>query len=182
MDSVGITMTENYNGKSGTADGMKDNFKKATTEMLVLFLLGEKPMYVYEMIQALDYRSNSAYCVATLYPAIYRLQKFGFIREYAKCVSEDNRLRKYYEVTEEGTAYMNSLKGEYHKLVDAVEMIFNSTDSSECSSVRCKETSFTNAGHEEVRNSVTVDRNSTKENNQEEIGNPFFTSRLAPQN
>ena len=58
-------MTENYNGKSGTADGMKDNFKKATTEMLVLFLLGEKPMYVYEMIQALDYRSNSAYCVAT---------------------------------------------------------------------------------------------------------------------
>ena len=77
---------------------------------------------------------------------------------------------------------MNSLKGEYHKLVDAVEMIFNSTDSSECSSVRCKETSFTNAGHEEVRNSVTVDRNSTKENNQEEIGNPFFTGRLAPQN
>ena len=92
MDSVGITMTENYNGKSGTADGMKDNFKKATTEMLVLFLLGEKPMYVYEMIQALDHRSNSAYSVATLYPAIYRLQKFGFIREYAKCVSEDNKM------------------------------------------------------------------------------------------
>ena len=149
-------MTENYNGKSGTADGMKDNFKKATTEMLVLFLLGEKP--------------------------IYRLQKFGFIREYAKCVSEDNRLRKYYEVTEEGTAYMNSLKGEYHKLVDAVEMIFNSTDSSECSSVRCKETSFASADHEEVSNSVTVDRNPIEENSREELGNPFFTGRLAPQN
>ncbi|MCI9272597.1 MAG: PadR family transcriptional regulator [Clostridiales bacterium] len=133
-------MTENFNnGKSGTADGMKDNFKKATTEMLVLFLLGEKPMYVYEMIQALDYRSQSAYSVATLYPAIYRLQKFGFIKEYAKCVSEDNRLRKYYEVTPEGTAYMNSLRDEYHKLVDAVEMIFNSEDTTECSSVNCKD-------------------------------------------
>lgn len=134
-------MTENYNGKSGTADGMKDNFKKATTEMLVLFLLEEKPMYVYEMIQALDVRSHSAYSVATLYPAIYRLQKFGFIKEYAKCVSEDNRLRKYYEVTPEGITYMRSLREEYHKLVDAVELIFNSEDTSECSSINCRNAS-----------------------------------------
>ncbi len=173
-------MTENYNGKSGTADGMKDNFKKATTEMLVLFLLGEKPMYVYEMIQALDHRSNSAYSVATLYPAIYRLQKFGFIREYAKCVSEDNRLRKYYEVTEEGTTYMNSLKGEYHKLVDAVEMIFNSKDSSECSSVNCKETSF--ADREASQGPAIASTESSDEDSHEEFGSPFFTGRLVPQN
>ena len=32
--------------RSGTVAGMKDGLKKATTDMLVLFLLRQKPMYV----------------------------------------------------------------------------------------------------------------------------------------
>ena len=37
--------------RSGTVAGMKDGLKKATTDMLVLFLLRQKPMYAYEMLQ-----------------------------------------------------------------------------------------------------------------------------------
>ena len=40
------TMEQSSKKRSGTVAGMKDGLKKATTDMLVLFLLRQKPMYV----------------------------------------------------------------------------------------------------------------------------------------
>ena len=40
--------------KSDPAQGMRDAMKKATTEMLVLFMLRQKPMYTYQMAQEVD--------------------------------------------------------------------------------------------------------------------------------
>lgn len=117
-------MKDNFETKSGTPAGMADNFKKATTEMLVLFLLEKKPMYVYQMIQNLDQMSASDFKVATLYPAIYRLQNNLYIEEFEKRISDDNRLRKYYVITESGKRYLQELQQEYVKLTDAVSMIF----------------------------------------------------------
>lgn len=117
-------MKENIDTKSGTAAGMAENFKKATTEMLVLFLLAKQPMYVYQMIQNLDHLSESVFKVATLYPAIYRLQNNLYIEEFEKRISDDNRLRKYYAITESGREYLQELQQEYLKLTDAVSLIF----------------------------------------------------------
>ncbi len=109
--------------KSGTAAGMRDNFKKATVEMLILRLLSSKPMYVYEMIQVFESRSSGQYRVTTLYPAIYRLLKFGYIREHGKKVSEDNRLRRFYAITEQGKLYLESLRADFFRLCDGVRLI-----------------------------------------------------------
>ena len=38
-------MEQSSKKRSGTVAGMKDGLKKATTDMLVLFLLRQKPMY-----------------------------------------------------------------------------------------------------------------------------------------
>ena len=38
---------------AGTPAGIRESLKKATTEMLVLFLLERKPMYTYEMMQTI---------------------------------------------------------------------------------------------------------------------------------
>jgi len=111
--------------KSGTAAGMRDNFKKATVEMLILHLLSAKPMYVYEMIQALESRSAGQYQVTTLYPAIYRLLKFGYLREHGKKVSEDNRLRRFYAITSSGQVYLGSLKSDYTRLSEGIRMILS---------------------------------------------------------
>ncbi|MDD3959158.1 MAG: helix-turn-helix transcriptional regulator [Clostridiaceae bacterium] len=116
----------NSAAKSGTAAGMRDNFKKATVEMLILHLLSGKPMYVYEMIQALESRSDNHYRVTTLYPAIYRLLKFGYIREHGKKVSQDNRLRRFYAVTDTGMMYLDSLRSDYYRLSDGVRLILES--------------------------------------------------------
>ena len=43
---------------AGTPAGIRESLKKATTEMLVLFLLERKPMYTYEMMQTIKLMSD----------------------------------------------------------------------------------------------------------------------------
>ena len=92
---------------------------------MILFLLQERPMYVYELIQELDRRSQSEYKVAALYLAMNRLQKFGYISEAEKQISDQNRVRKYYRITDSGTMYFEQLKEQYQKMTRAIEQIFS---------------------------------------------------------
>ena len=69
---------------AGTPAGIRESLKKATTEMLVLFLLERKPMYTYEMMQTIKLMSDGKISLTNLYIAIYRLEDFQFIR----CLTE----------------------------------------------------------------------------------------------
>lgn len=42
-------MEQEKKSKSTVSQGMRDAMKKATTEMLVLFMLRQKPMYTYQI-------------------------------------------------------------------------------------------------------------------------------------
>lgn len=118
-------MDKKMNSKSGTVNCMVDSFKKSTTEMLVLSLLSKKPMYVYEIVKELDEKTEGCFHITTLYPAIYRLVSLEFAKEFACCVSEDNRLRKYYSITDSGREHFCYIKDEYHSLTNAVERILH---------------------------------------------------------
>ena len=109
--------------RSGTPQSIKESLKKATTEMLVLFLLRKKPMYTYEMMQSMEQLSGGDITFNTLYLTIYRLQDFKYIREQEKVVSEDNRVCIYFAITPEGEAYLEQLIAEYQKFTDAVDRI-----------------------------------------------------------
>lgn len=98
--------------RSGTPAGMKEALKKATTEMLVLFLLRQKCMYVYEMQQEVDRLTNGALTFNTLYLAVYRLQERGFIESADRRI-EEGRARTYLAPTEKGEAYYRELLQEY---------------------------------------------------------------------
>ena len=52
--------------------------------MLVLHLLDEQPMYVYQMTQELERRSFGVYTLSLLYPVIYRLVDQGYLEEGEK--------------------------------------------------------------------------------------------------
>lgn len=106
--------------KSGTPDGFKDAMKKATTEMLVLFLLRQKKMYAYEMIQEMARITGGVLTFNTLYLAIYRLQEHGHIAEVEKRIA-DNRTRVYFDITESGQAYLRALIQEYTLLTGVIQ-------------------------------------------------------------
>lgn len=103
---------ENSSSRSGTPAGMRDALKKATTEMLVLFLLRQKPMYVYEMQQEIERITGGALTFNTLYLAIYRLQEHQYICE-SRQVIIGGRARTYFAPTESGLTYYRELREEY---------------------------------------------------------------------
>ena len=72
--------------RSGTPEGFRESLKKATTEMLVLFLLRRRPMYTYEMMSEIEALSQGVITFNTLYLTIHRLQDFGYVEEQGKVV------------------------------------------------------------------------------------------------
>lgn len=115
-------MEKDARNRSGTPNSIKESLKKATTEMLVLFVLRKRPMYTYEMRQEIEALSRGAITFNTLYQAIYRLQNFAYIVEHSKQVA-DNRMRIYFAVTPEGEVYLEQLIEGYRVFTDAVDSI-----------------------------------------------------------
>lgn len=108
---------------SGTPAGIREALKKATTEMLVLFVLRQKSMYTYEMMQAIESMSSGQITFNTLYQAIYRLQGFQYIQEEEKVLSERNRVRIYFGITDAGRKYLEQLIAEYRAFTGAIDQI-----------------------------------------------------------
>ena len=52
--------------KSGNIASINDSLKKATTEMLVLFVLHQKSMYTYEMMNTIEQLSEGRLMSATV--------------------------------------------------------------------------------------------------------------------
>ena len=108
--------------RSGTIAGMRESMKKTVTEMMVLFLLRQKQMYVYEMSQEISRLTNGVYTFNTLYLAIYRLQERGHIKEAGKRQA-DNRVRVYFKITKSGQEYLHDLLEEYRLLTDSLDLL-----------------------------------------------------------
>ena len=107
--------------RSGTVAGMRDSMKKATTEMLVLFLLKQRAMYAYEMLQEMARLSEGVLQFNTLYIALYRLQDHGFVTPSEKVMTESNRTRVYFSITEAGLAYLKEIVAEYHLMTQTID-------------------------------------------------------------
>lgn len=109
--------------KRETAAGIREGLKKATTEMLVLFLLRQRPMYTYEMMQEIAKLSRGVLTFNTMYLAIYRAEKSEYIVESGKVLSEDNRTRVYFTITETGQQHLDELIQEYHRVIHSIDSI-----------------------------------------------------------
>ncbi len=93
--------------------------------MLVLFLLRQKPMYTYEMMATVEKLSDGKITFNTLYQAIYRLQDFKYIEESNKVLSDANRVRIYFSITESGQKYLNDLIYEYTATTDIIDHVLS---------------------------------------------------------
>ena len=110
---------------SGAPESIRESMKKATTEMLVLFLLKQKSMYTYEMMSTVEKLSEGQITFNTLYQAIYRLQGFGYVEEDRKVMSDGNRVRIYYAITGTGRDYLTALIENYHIMTGTIEKILS---------------------------------------------------------
>lgn len=102
--------------KKDAGHSFSDYFKRALNPLIVLALLEDRPKYAYEMTAELKERSGGNYTMPLLYPVLYRLEEKGYVIIAETVISEENRTRNYYQITETGKAYLEEKRTEYLRL------------------------------------------------------------------
>lgn len=105
---------------------LEENLKRGILEMLILKMLSETDMYVYQMINEMNIRGKGLINIkeGSLYGPIYRLVDKKYISE-TKVLVGKRRTRIYYHIEEPGLGFLNVMKKVYSNITDGVEHIMN---------------------------------------------------------
>ena len=95
--------------------------------MILLRLLLDRPKYGYELVSEMEERSAGRFQIreGTLYPVLYRLEDQGCVEpEWDSARGEAPKRgvpRKYYRLTEVGTARLEQLRSEWKSFSSSVD-------------------------------------------------------------
>lgn len=100
-------------------DGL--NLLKGTVELLILRALSEGPRHGYGVAQWIDGATGGEVLLeeGTLYPALHRLQRKGFV-EGEWGISDNNRRARYYQLTPRGRGALGTETSEWRAYAGAV--------------------------------------------------------------
>jgi len=103
---------------------LRDQMRKGSTEILLLALLADEPMYGYQISQELAQRSEGYFDMkeGLLYPTLHRMQKDGLLTSEWRPAGESRR-RKYYAITEIGREQLQSQSGEWQVFMQKLQEI-----------------------------------------------------------
>lgn len=100
---------------------------QGTLELLVLKAVSWEPVHGYGIARWIESTTGDVLRVedGSLYPALYRMSRKGWIRgEWG--VSENNRRAKYYTLTAEGRRQLTAQVTGWHRLAMAVTQALDS--------------------------------------------------------
>ena len=80
-------------------------------------------MYAYDIIRETLSLSNNVYKMPLLYNILNKLEADNYIIQSQREISDNNRVRVYYKITEKGVQYLNELTDSYVRLSDSVNKI-----------------------------------------------------------
>ncbi len=97
---------------------------QGTLDMLILQTLQWGAQHGYGISQAIRTRSGEVLQVETgsLYPALHRLERQGWVRSEWK-LTESNQRAKYYRITLTGKKQLASDHGRWQQMVEAIGSI-----------------------------------------------------------
>ena len=97
-------------------------FRKGSTRLAILQLVGERERYGYEIITALRERTRGHLELAegNVYPALHALEKEGHITSTWRDVEPGVPPRKYYRLTATGRAHRETLVQEWKEYAAAI--------------------------------------------------------------
>jgi transcriptional regulator len=107
-----------------TAKTNKGDLLQGTLDMLVLKALQLEPMHGWGITERIDQWSEQVLQVSqgSLYPALYRLQRQGWISS-AWRVTENNRRARYYTLTAAGRRQLAAEQASWDRLSGAVNLV-----------------------------------------------------------
>lgn len=106
------------------AEKTRDELLQGTLDMLVLKSLQLGPMHGWGITERLEHGSRRLLQVGqgSLYPALYRLERQGFISS-SWGTSENNRRARFYALTPAGRARLTAERQAWKRMSRAVDLI-----------------------------------------------------------
>lgn len=97
-------------------------FLNGVPEMLVLQLIARRPMYGYELVQAIRSATDEAlgFGEGCIYPILHRLESQKLLTSSKEAVS--GRVRVVYRVTRNGNAQLAATRGSWQRVVSAINL------------------------------------------------------------
>lgn len=104
--------------------GHKGDILQGTLDMLVLKALRLEPMHGWGVTERLEQWSENELQVnqGSLYPALYRLERQGWIASEWR-TTENNRRARYYRLTAAGRKQLADEEREWERLSRAVNLV-----------------------------------------------------------
>jgi transcriptional regulator len=101
---------------------------QGTLDMLVLKALHLEPMHGWGITERIEQWSEHVLQLGqgTLYPALYRLERQGFIRSEWK-VTENSRRARYYSLTRQGRRQLDAELVQWRRTSRAVNQVLDVT-------------------------------------------------------
>ena len=102
----------------------KTDLLQGTLDMLVLRALQLEPMHGWGITERIEQWSESVLQLGqgTLYPALYRLERQGFIRSDWR-VTANNRRARYYSLTAKGRRQLTEEMANWRRMSRAVSLV-----------------------------------------------------------
>lgn len=104
------------------------NFKRGTTELLIMTLLSGKECYAYELSKALKEKSKGLFDIQgpSLYTALYRMEKRGFVATREEKLGR--RTRIYYRLLPEGEMFLQAITQSYLSITEGINGVLSSSE------------------------------------------------------
>lgn len=109
---------------------LRNQIRKGSTEILILTLLADQPMYGYLLSQELGRRSGGYFEMkeGLLYPTLHRMEKEGLLAsEWQK--TDSARRRKYYSITSQGREMLATQSADWQLFIQKLQEMLSDTDS-----------------------------------------------------
>src|SRR5579871_4665648 len=97
---------------------------QGTLDLLILQALALEPQHGWAISERVQQISSDVLCIqqGSLYPALHRLQRRGWIKPHWG-TTENNRRAKYYELTAKGRRQLEIEKDSWVKLTSAMARV-----------------------------------------------------------
>ena len=105
----------------------KTDVMQGTLDLLILRTLQLEPLHGYGIAQRVEQMTRGAFRVngGSLFPALYALEKEGFLRAEWRA-SENNRRAKYYALTAAGRKKLGEEKRNWARVTEAIARVLGS--------------------------------------------------------
>ena len=98
---------------------LRDQMRKGSSEIIILTLLAQEPMYGYRITRELEQRSGGYFNMkeGLLYPTLHRMEQEGLVESEWR-TGTGKRRRKYYTITEKGRQALAAQKAEWRTFTE----------------------------------------------------------------